>query len=211
MIGGTVYYAFDRIKNNTDKTLNDFPHAILHVGMDFNANNMSAVISVKDQGLSYTLEEITGGQNTEWMIHTLKTRYRHWSQRQGGVIIYPDSSGKSASANASMSSITMLKQAGFECVYNGNNPSILKERVPAVNAMFKTQHLVNGVWQPLHRAFVNVAKCPVLVKGLEQQAYDPSTGKPDKTSGVDHCLDALGYYMFHKFPIPDFGGKVRVR
>jgi hypothetical protein len=211
LLSGNVYYAFDRSANSTTKTLADFPNHILHVGMDFNANNMSAVLCIKDGGIAYVLEEITGGQNTEWMIHKLRTQYKHWAQRQGGVVIYPDSSGKSASANASMSSITMLKQAGFECVYNGNNPSILKERVPAVNALFKSQQWTGTQYVDVHRGFVNVTKCPVLVKGLEQQGYDPNTGKPDKTSGVDHCLDALGYFVFHKFPIPEFGGKVRVQ
>jgi phage terminase large subunit len=209
--GGNVYYAFNRAANCTDKTLNDFPNHILHVGMDFNANNMSAVISVIDNGLVYVLEEITGGAHVPWMINRLQTQYRHWSQRQGGVIIYPDSSGKSANANASMSSITMLKGAGFQCVYNGNNPSILKERVPSVNVLFKSQQYVNGTYQSFHRGFVNIAKCPVLVKGLEQQGYDPNTGLPDKTSGLDHALDAFGYFCFHKFPVPDFSGKVRVR
>jgi hypothetical protein len=212
LLSGNVYYAFDRALNNTPKTLADFPNHILHVGMDFNANNMSAVISVIDNGLVYTLEEITGGAHVPWVINKLQTQYRHWSQRQGGVVIYPDSSGKSANANASMSSITLLKQAGFQCVYNGNNPSILKERVPAVNALFCSQQLQpDGNYKNFHRGFVNVVKCPVLTKGLEQQGFDPNTGLPDKTSGLDHALDAFGYFCFHKFPIPKFGGAVSVR
>jgi hypothetical protein len=106
-----------------------------------------------------------------------------------------------------MSSITLLKQAGFQCVYNGNNPSILKERVPAVNALFCSQQLQpDGNYKNFHRGFVNVVKCPVLTKGLEQQGFDPNTGLPDKTSGLDHALDAFGYFCFHKF-----GGAVSVR
>lgn len=210
LLSGNVYHAFDRAANATTKTLQDFPNHILHVGMDFNVGSMSAVISVIDQGVVYTLDEITGEANTESLIRRLRTQYSHWAQRQGGVIIYPDSSGKSASANASLSSITMLKQAGFECKYNGNNPSILKERVPAMNAIFRSQQYVNGQYQPLHRCFVNLVKCPVLVKGLEQQGFDPQTGKPDKTSGLDHCLDAMGYFVHMKFPVADHLGRVRV-
>jgi hypothetical protein len=42
--------------------------------------------------------------------------------------------------------------------------------------------------------------CPVYVEGLEQQAYNKH-GEPDKTSGLDHALDAGGYFITYKFPI----------
>jgi len=200
MASGNVYHAFDRAYNFTKKTLADFPNHILHVGMDFNVGAMSAVISVIDNGLVYTLAEITGEANTESMIRRIRTDYKHWAQRQGGLIVYPDSSGKNASANASVSSITLLTQAGWECRYNGNNPSIMKERVPAMNAMFESQQLVGGKYQPLRRCFVNLFNCPTLIKGLEQQGFGPD-GKPDKTTGLDHCLDAMGYFIHNRFPV----------
>ncbi len=205
LVSGNVYHAFDRAANSTTKTLRDFLDCILHVGMDFNVGAMSAVLSVVDKGIVYTLDEIVGEANTEAMIRRLKGQYAHWARRQGGLIVYPDSSGKSASANASVSSIAQLRQAGFECRYSGNNPSIMKERVPAVNAIFKSQQEVNGQWVPLHRCFVNLTACPTLVKGLEQQGFDPHTGKPDKTQGLDHCLDAFGYFIHNRFPVRSGG------
>lgn len=205
MVSGNVYHAFDRNANSTTKTLRDFPDHILHVGMDFNVGAMSAVLSVVDNGTVYTLAELVGEANTEALIRRLKTQFAQWAKRQGGIIVYPDSSGKNASANASISSITLLKQAGFECRYTGNNPSIMKERVPAVNAIFKSQQEKDGQWVPLHRCFVNLAACPTLVKGLEQQGFDPNTGKPDKTSGLDHCLDAFGYFIHNRFPVRSAG------
>lgn len=204
MASGNVYHAFDRDVNHTTKTVADFPDHILHIGMDFNVGAMSAVISVVDKSIVYTLAEITGELDTDAMIRRIKTDYAAWARRQGGVIIYPDSSGKSASANASISSIAKLKAAGFECRYNGNNPSIMKERVPAMNAIFKTQQLVDGEWKPNYRCFVNLPKCPILVKGLEQQGFGPD-GKPDKTSGLDHCLDAMGYFIANQFPVRPHG------
>lgn len=206
MTTGNVYYAFDRDVNCTTKTINDFRNTVLYVGMDFNVEQMSAVVLAHDPmiGHTYVLEEITDEKNTESMIRRLKKDYAHWAQYAKGITIYPDSSGKSATANASMSSIAMLKQAGFECVYKGNNPSIMKERVPAVNAQFSSQKQVNGEWVNDHKLFVNIEKCPVLVKGLEQQGFGPD-GKPDKSGGLDHCLDALGYPIAHLFPVPGKG------
>jgi hypothetical protein len=185
---GAVYYCFDPAVNNTNKTLKDFPaNAILHVGMDFNVENMSAVINVVENGKVYVIDEITAEKNTMTMIARLKRQYPNRV-----MYAYPDSSGKSASANASVSSITLLKDAGFQCFYKGNNPSIVKERVPSVNALFK--NAADEV-----RCFVNLEKCKVLVKGLEQQGY--KNGKPDKDSGLDHCLDALGYFLTYRYPV----------
>jgi hypothetical protein len=189
---GAVYYCFERETNATAKTITDFPNnAIIHVGLDFNVENMSAVINVIQDGKVYVVDEITGEKNTASMITALKRRFPNRV-----MYIYPDSSGKSSSANASVSSITLLKDAGFQCFYKGNNPSIVKERVPAVNALFR-----NAVNE--HRCFVNITKCPVLVKGLEQQGY--LNGKPDKTSGLDHALDAFGYFCAYRFPVVGHG------
>jgi hypothetical protein len=189
---GAVYYCFDKTVNYTNKTINDFPaNSIIHVGMDFNVENMSAVISVVQDNKVYTVDEITGEKNTESMIKRLKAIFPNRV-----IYIYPDSSGKSASANASISSISMLQAAGLKCHYKGNNPSILKERVPAVNALFK-----NAANE--HRSFVNLDKCKSLVKGLEQQGY--LNGKPDKTTGLDHCLDAFGYFCAYRFPVIGHG------
>jgi hypothetical protein len=113
--------------------------------------------------------------------------------------VYPDSSGKNRTASAdtaSVSSMTKLKAAGFECFYKGNNPSIVKERVPAVNAMF-----MNALGEI--RCLVNIDKCPQLLKGLEQQGW--VDGKPDKSNGLDHSLDAFGYFIAFRYPVAGTG------
>lgn len=189
---GTVYYCFDRKVNCTTKTLADFaPNAILHVGLDFNVDKMSAVISVIQDNKVYVVDEITNETNTDSMIKRLRAQYPNRV-----IYIYPDSSGKSRTANADIASITKLKDAGFQCFYKGNNPSINKERVPAVNALFK-----NAANE--HRAFVNIERCKVLVKGLEQQGY--VDGKPDKSNGLDHALDGFGYFCHFRYPVRGHG------
>ena len=63
----------------------------------------------------------------------------------------------------------------------------------AVNAM------IGGAGKP-RRLKVNVDRCPGLVEAFEQQAYDKN-GEPDKASGLDHVLDAAGYFLHYRYPI----------
>lgn len=193
--GKRVYDCFERYRNTTKLTLADFPkESILHIGMDFNIGKMSAVVSVVSKNIVYTVDELIGADNTDAMIKQLKTKFP-----SRVIYIYPDSSGKNRTASsdgASVSSITKLQAAGFQCFYRGNNPSIVKERVPAVNALF-----FNAKEEV--RALVNLERCPQLVKGLEQQGW--KDGKPDKDSGLDHSLDAYGYFCHFRFPVAGTG------
>jgi len=206
---GNVYYQFNRDECNTQKTIADFPGQIAHIGMDFNVGKMSAVIVFIDQftGQAHVVAEITGEFTTLTMIEAIKKLLPQHAQAvkmgKQAIHIYPDSSGKSAGAASSVSSISQLRAAFGDksCFYRGNNPSILKERVPAVNAAF-----MNAVGE--RRLFVNVANCPVLVKGLEQQGY--RDGKPDKSGDLDHALDALGYFVHWEYPISGVKSSVRV-
>jgi len=84
--------------------------------------------------------------------------------------------------------VALLKSEGFAVKHNPSNPKV-KDRVLAMNAGFE-----HG------RLFINAAKCPVLTRCLEQQAYDKN-GEPDKTSGLDHSNDAAGYLVAFEMPI----------
>jgi hypothetical protein len=179
---GSVYDEFDRVENHTDKTLADYPNHVLHIGIDFNVGKMASVISVVDKGIPYTLSEHYGAKNTESWIKEIKKAF---PTRK--IIVYPDSSGANASANADLSSIQLLKNANFVVKAAKANPRI-DVRVSSVNAKIKNAKGERS-W------YVNTNKCPQLTKSLEQQTWDPSTGKPDKTSDLDHPPDALGYFI----------------
>lgn len=201
VFGQRVYDCFDRAVNSTTHTLEMYPRNVLHIGMDFNIGQMSATVSIiDDKKQVLTLDEITGELTTDSMIAAIKRKFPNRV-----LLIYPDTNGKnrSANANADETSINKLKNAFGQqsCFYRGNNPSISKERVPAVNAMFKNA-------KGESRCFVNLERCKVLVKGLEQQGY--KDGKPDKTNGLDHCLDAYGYFMHYRFPIVGQQGYIAV-
>ncbi len=185
---GNVYPNFDRHKNHTSATAEH--GEALHIGMDFNVLNMTAIVNVvrKDQPIS--VAEITKGRDTPTMARMLKERYL---DKGHPVSIYPDASGQNRSSkNASESDLSILKHAGFTIVVDHANPAV-RDRVNAVNAM-----ILNDVGE--RRWLVNTHACPVLTEAFEQQAYD-NNGEPDKTTGHDHPPDAVGYFIVKRWPI----------
>lgn len=182
LTSGTVYSAYDREKHDTDIEWNGVEP--IHVGMDFNVCNMSAVVSVIRNNNLYDVDEIVGALDTPSMINLIKERFQ-----QCQINIYPDASGKNRNAQgASESSIQLLRQAGFNVFAPNKNPFV-KDRVLAMNTSFsKGYH------------FVNVKRCPTHSANLEQQVYN-SAGEPDKTQGNDHTNDASGYLTHYKFPV----------
>ena len=179
---GTVYNSYSRDRNESEEEITPFD--FLMVGMDFNVTNMSAVVFVYRSGVFHAVEEITRVYDTPNMIHTLRKKFPNHN-----VCVYPDASGASRkTVNASISAITILESAGFECRAPKKNPFI-KDRVMAANAAFESCQVM-----------VNSEKCPELASSLEQLTYD-NNGMPDKTSGLDHLIDAATYPIAHELPI----------
>ena len=189
LTSGTVYHEFDRETNGTQVEWDD--KEPLHIGMDFNVGNMSAIAFVIRSGACYAVDEITGSYDTPSIIETIRERYQRCQ-----INIYPDASGKNRNAQgASASSIQLLRQAGFN-VYAQNRNPFVKDRVLAMNTSFSKGY-----------QFVNVKKCPTYTQNLEQQIYNKA-GEPDKEGGQDHTNDAGGYMVVFKFPISKPSTKV---
>ena len=188
LTSGSVYPDFDRVLNHSDATLQEGEPTL--IGMDFNRLHMSAVIYVMRDGWPVAVDEITDGRDTPQMVELFLERYK----RKGhAVTIFPDASGQnSSSKNASESDLSIIKQAGLSVRVNSTNPAIM-DRVNAVNGL-----ILNG--QGERRLKVNTHRCPHLTDGLEQQAFDKN-GMPDKSSGIDHVIDAAGYPLAHMFPV----------
>lgn len=188
LTSGAVYPDFSRTLNHAPVTAD--PNEPLHVGMDFNVLNMSAVIFVLRGDTPYAVGELTGVRDTPAMAQILKERYR---EQGHSVTVYPDASGQNTSSkNASESDLSILRQNGFGVRVNNRNPAV-KDRVNSVNAM-----ILNAKGE--RRLMVNTDACPTLTESLEQQVYDKN-GQPDKTSGHDHTNDAAGYFLVKQFPI----------
>lgn len=185
---GSVYPDFDRKLNHSDAVLQ--PGEPVLIGMDFNRLHMAAIIYVLRDGWPIAVDEISDGRDTPHMVQLFNERYR---LKGHAVQVFPDASGQNASSkNASESDLTIIKQAGLSVRVNSTNPAI-SDRVNAVNAL-----ILNGDGQ--RRLLVNTNRCPRLTDALEQQAYDKN-GMPDKSSGVDHVIDAAGYPIAHLYPI----------
>lgn len=188
LTSGAVYPDFSRTLNHAPVAAD--PNEPLHVGMDFNVLNMSAVIFVLRGDTPYAVGELTGVRDTPAMAQILKERYR---EQGHSVTVYPDASGQNTSSkNASESDLSILRQNGFGVRVNNRNPAV-KDRVNSVNAM-----ILNAKGE--RRLMVNTDACPTLTESLEQQVYDKN-GQPDKTSGHDHTNDAAGYFLVKQFPI----------
>jgi len=186
LTSGSVYTSWDRQLSGCDIEAKE--HEPIHVGMDFNVNNMALAIHVMRNSKAYAVDEIVGGADTPAAIGSIRERYPN-----NPVIVYPDASGgATSSTNASMSDIKMLKNAGFTVNAPKSNGRI-RDRVAAVN-----KALCNPQGERIY--YVNVDKCPNIALGLEQQAYDKN-GEPDKTGGFDHLNDGVGYFIVRQFPI----------
>lgn len=182
LTAGSVYPEFDRALNASTETIRE--KEPLHIGLDFNVTKMAASIHVLRDGKPHAVDELTDVFDTPAMVALIQKRYAGHP-----ILIYPDASGKNRkSQNASESDISLLKQARFQVCVNPANP-LVKDRVLSMNKIIGTRE---------YR--VNPDKCPMLVEGLEKQPYD-KYGEPDKTGGLDHILDAAGYFISYKFPI----------
>ena len=186
LTSGTVYSMYDRQLNHCDVEAKALEP--IHVGMDFNVNNMALAVHVIRNSKAYAVDEMVGGADTPTSIRSIRERYPN-----NPVIVYPDASGgATSSTNASMSDIKMLKNAGFTVNAPKRNGRV-RDRVATVNKALCDP-------QGKRTYYVNVDKCPNIALGLEQQAYDKN-GEPDKTGGLDHLNDGIGYFMVRQFPI----------
>ena len=176
---GTVYRDFDRVLNHTDRTIQT--NDKLHIGMDFNIGNMTAIIHVIEGRNVYAVDEITGAFDTRELIAKIKDKYPKHT-----IIIYPDASGDNRKTSSAETDIQMLKKARFTVRNLNANPRV-RDRVNVLNRM-----ILSSTGE--RRYLVNSNECPVLTEALEKQPY--KNGEPDKTSGFDHPNEAAGYMAY---------------
>lgn len=191
LTSGTVYRNYDRVRCRSAETIQ--PNEPLHIGQDFNVNNMASVINVhrpdgvnaaKDQQGWHVVGELGGILDTPSLVRTLREKFEGHA-----IYIYPDASGKSRKTNdASTSDIAILRQAGLKVRAKDANPPI-KDRVLALNTAYSKGKL-----------WVNDKAAPDFAESQEQQAYDKN-GVPDKTTGHDHKNDAQGYFAHWTMPV----------
>ena len=178
LTSGTVYHAFDRQVNHSDREIQS--RDVLHIGMDFNITKMSAVVHVTDAKIVTAVEEITNAYDTAEMISIIKVRYPKQK-----IVVYPDASGN-ARNTAGDSDIKLLRKAKFTVRVDKSNPSV-RDRITSVNSALK-----NSKGETTY--FINTNNCIDYTEALEKLAY--KNGVPDKESGFDHVTDGGGYALY---------------
>ena len=183
---GIIYYNFDRT-DSVQKVTDD--GSLLHVGMDFNLDPMSAVLAVRDGSTLKIIDEIViYGSNTDEIVDEIKTRY---PSRQ--ICVYPDPAARQRKTSAGgRTDLSILQNAGF-AVKVRDKHSAIRDRINSVNARLKS---ADG-----QRHLVIDPRCKQVIKSLERQTYKEGTHQPDKDSGFDHMNDALGYLIDFLYPI----------
>lgn len=172
---GTVYNSFDRIANHSPREIK--ANDILHIGIDFNIGNMSAVIRVIDEDVSIAVDEIVKAYDTYQLCELIKDRYSSYR-----IFVYPDASGGSRKTSSGTSDFQVIQSFGFKIMSGKTNPSV-RDRITTANVSFQSK-----------KAFVNTFKCPALTESYEKLAYKNDV--PDKNSGFDHLTDADTYSLF---------------
>jgi hypothetical protein len=184
---GRIYYAFER-KVNVKPYTDPLPRE-LHLGVDFNVDPMSAVLSVKTGTTLHVIDEFKiFGSNTEELVEEVKARYPGNS-----IIAYPDPAGSQRKTSAGgRTDHTILRNAGFRVLApHGHNA--VRDGINAVNAKLCSSSGITTL-------FVD-PRCKYVIECLEKQTYKEGTSIPDKDSGFDHMNDALRYKVDYLFPI----------
>ena len=188
---GRIYYSFDRTKNVKEApTINDkLDLSVIYIGMDFNIDPMSAVIAVRQGDILYVIDEIRMfSSNTAEIVEEIKTRYP-----RSKIWVYPDPAARQRKTSAGgATDITILQNAGF-VVKAPNSHTPVRDRINAVNSRLCSS-------SDIRHLFIH-PKCKYTIEGLERQTYKEGTTQPDKESGYDHQMDALGYMVDYLFPV----------
>lgn len=189
-LSNRVYSNFDRRLNVLDEKPDLTAYSEIHVGLDFNVNPMSATVGVKASDQLHLVDEIIlENSNTTEMAQEIKERYG-----DKRVYVYPDPAGRArkTSAAGGVTDFTILENFGFFVEAPKAHPAVA-DRINEVQAM-----LCNSEGQ--RRLFIS-PHCRETIKGLDGMTYKKDSSVPDKTIGLDHVTDALGYKIHSMFPI----------
>ena len=184
---GMIYYNFSRDKNIIEKYNKNT--GVLHIGLDFNVDPMSAVVCIIENDRIFVVDEIQiYSSNTNEMCDEIKTRYKNKQ-----IVVYPDPSARQRKTSAGgLTDLAILKNNGFDVRCRSTAP-LVRDRINAVNSKLKN---VNG-----KNSLFIVKFCKNAIKSIERQIYKEGTHIPDKDSGYDHINDALGYLVEYNFPL----------
>ena len=189
-LSNRVYSNFDRQINVSAELARVQDTRELHIGIDFNIDPITACVGIKVSDQLHIVDEVyIRNSNTTELSQEINRRYPNHK-----IIVYPDPSGKArkTSAAGGVTDFTILQQHGFIVRAPSQAPAVA-DRVNEVQALLCN---TNG-----DRRLYLSPKCIETIKGLDGMTYKKDTSVPDKTLGLDHMTDALGYMVHSLFPI----------
>ena len=186
---GRIYYAFDRKLNVQDGALEAKDLDVLYIGMDFNIDPMSAVIAIRKGDVLCVIDEVRMfSSNTQEAVEEIRSRYP-----KSKIWVFPDPAAHQRKTSAGgATDITILQNAGW-VVKAPRAHTPVRDRINAVNS-----RLCDSTGK---RHLYMLPKVKYTIEGLERHTYKEGTTQPDKDSGYDHQMDALGYMIDYLFPI----------
>jgi Terminase RNaseH-like domain len=189
-MSGRVYYPFERKIHVGKYPFN--PALPIWVGQDFNIDPMSScILQAQENGDLWVVHELAlKSSNTEEVCDELERLY--W-KLMNQVTVFPDPAGSYRQHARGESDLDIFKQKGFKHVLFHKKHPPVADRINAVNRMLKS---ANGKV----RLYVN-STCKEVIRALEQTIYQEGGREVDKSMGVDHMGDALGYPVQYMFPV----------
>lgn len=184
---GIIYNCFDR-EHNVKPWEQEQPK-ILHIGIDFNIDPMTATVFAREDDILHVVDEIRiFSSNTDELVDEIKSRYPNTK-----IFAYPDPAGRARKSSSNgKTDLYILQNAGFIVKAPSRHPAV-RDRINSVNS-----RLCSSSGE--RRLFVD-PKCRYTIESLERQTYKEGTTQPDKDSGYDHQNDSLGYCVHYLYPI----------
>lgn len=189
-MSGRVYYAFDRKRHVGDYKFD--PKLPIWIGQDFNIDPMSSVVMQRrPNGEIWVVDEIIlPSSNTQETADEVARRYYRWLKQ---ITFYPDPAGQNRSHARGESDLDILREAGFKKIkFRRKHPKVA-DRVNAVNRMLQTAD--GTIKLRVDR------RCKHLIAALEQTIYKEGSREVDKSAGIEHPADGLGYAIEMEFPV----------
>jgi hypothetical protein len=161
--------------------------------MDFNVNPMTVVVGYRAGRELHIVAAIeVETSNTADVAALLRQRFPGHR-----IVVCPDPAGRArhTSVDLDTTDFTILERAGFAVDAPSKAP-YWTDRVNATQAL-----LLSGAGQ--RRCFVHPS-CRALIRALSGYSYKRDkdgrcTSLPDKSGGLDHITDALGYLIWQQF------------
>jgi hypothetical protein len=150
----------------------------------------SVILQPQISGEVWAVDEIyLSNSNTAAVCDELERRYwRHFKS----MTLFPDPAGANRSSGRGESDLDIFRERGLVRIRFRRKHPPVADRVNAVNRMLRS---ADGVV----RLRVNKS-CRHLIESLEQTLYRRNSSEIDKSAGMEHITDALGYAIEFQFP-----------